>query len=273
MRLVPLAFAVSIGCGLALSAQRSVARAPLRVCADPNNLPFSNQREQGFENKLAQLLARDLGRSVSYTWAAQRRGFLRNTLNADACDVVMGVPVKLEAVATTRPYYRSGYVLVSAPHVPTLSSLSAPQLHQLRIGVPLVGDDGANPPPLFALAAHGLLSNLRSYSVYGDYREDSPPAQLLRALRRGEIDVAIAWGPLAGYYAAHPTPALRYAFIPEAEAPPGLPFSFEIAIGVRHSDQALLGELDAALLRRKREVSALLASYGVPRLPLQRAVE
>jgi mxaJ protein len=269
MKFLRVALALSVGCGLALLAQRSVARAPLRVCADPNNLPFSNQREQGFENKLAQLIASDLGRSVSYTWAPQRRGFLRNTLNAELCDVVMGVPAKLDSVATTQPYYRSGYVLVSAPRVPVLSSLAAPELHQLRIGVPLVGDDGANPPPVLALAAHGLLSNVRGYSVYGDYRDDSPPAQLLRALRRGEIDVAIAWGPLAGYYAAHPAPALSYAFLPESEAPPGLTFSFEIAMGVRHSDKALLGELNAALLRRKREISALLASYGVPRLPLQ----
>jgi mxaJ protein len=269
MKRFRLSLALSVVCGFVLCAESSVAVAPLRVCADPNNLPFSNQHEQGFENRLAQLLAKDLRRSVSYTWAPQRRGFLRNTLNADACDVVMGVPVKLEAVATTRPYYRSGYVLVSAPHVPVPSSLAAPELHQLRIGVPLVGDDGANPPPLFALAAHGLLSNLRGYSVYGDYRDDSPPAQLLRALRRGDIDVAIAWGPLAGYYAARPAPALGYAFIPESDAPPGLTFSFEIAIGVRRSDQALLRELDAALLRRKREISALLASYNVPRLPLQ----
>jgi mxaJ protein len=270
MKLQRLAWALSAGCGLALSTQGSFARPVLRVCADPNNLPFSNRREQGFENKLARLIADDLGRSVSYTWAPQRRGFLRNTLNANACDVVMGVPVKLESLATTQPYYRSGYVLVSAPHVPVLSSLASPQLHQLRIGVPLVGDDGANPPPLFALAAHGLLSNLRGYSVYGDYRDDSPPAQLLRALRRGEIDVAIAWGPLAGYY-ARGAPTLRYAFIPESEAPPGLTFSFEIALGVRQSDKILLSELDAVLLRRRREISALLASYGVPRLPITRS--
>lgn len=244
-----------------------VPRRELRVCADPNNLPFSNERGEGFENKLATLLAKDLHADVVTTWRPQRRGFLRETLNAKQCDVVMGVPATLDKVATTRPYYRSSYVFVFAPNAPHVDSFDAPALRSMRIGVPLVGDDGASPPPLLALASHGLLGNMRGYSVYGDYGRETPPADLIRALRSGEIDVAIAWGPLAGYYAKQAGgPTLALVTIPETEAPPGLTFTFDIAMGVRRDDAALAAELDALLARRKPQIDALLASYGVPTL-------
>ena len=246
----------------------AAVRRQLRVCADGNNLPFSNERGEGFENKLAELIARDLSAEVTYVWAPQRRGFFRNTLNANLCDVVMGVPTKLDMVATSRPYYRSGYVFVYGPHAPRVKSLDAPDLHQLRIGLPLVGDDGANPPPVLALAARGLIPNIHGYSVYGDYRVDSPPAELVRALRRGDIDIAVAWGPLGGYYATHPSPALAYTLIPEKEAPPGLTFSFDISLGVRHADKSLLAEFNAILAKHQHQIDRLLNRYSVPRLPL-----
>jgi mxaJ protein len=260
-----LCFWLAITAGFATHASAAGGR-QLRVCADGNNMPFSNQRGEGFENKLAQLIANDLGAELSYVWAPQRRGFIRNTLNANRCDVVMGVPAKLGIVATSRPYYRSGYVFVYGPRSPHVNSLDAPELHRLRIGVPLVGDDGANPPPALALALRGLVPNIRGYSVYGDYRADTPPAELVRALRRGEIDIALAWGPLAGYYAAHPEPALAFALIPESEAPPGLTFGFDISLGVRRADEPLLAELDGILLKRQRAIEKLLDRYGVPRL-------
>jgi quinoprotein dehydrogenase-associated probable ABC transporter substrate-binding protein len=220
------------------------ARRELRVCADPNNLPFSNERREGFENELAELVARDLDADVRYTWAPQRRGFVRKTLKAHRCDVVMGVPAAMDMLATTRPYYRSGYVFVYAPATPHVRSLDAPELRTMRIGVPLVGDDGANPPPVLALAPRNLVANVRGYPVYGDYREESPP---LRALRRADIDVALA--P-----------------IPESEAPRGSTFRFDIAMGVRRADRALRAELDAVIARRGREIAALLDRYGVPRM-------
>lgn len=251
----------------ALAAPHPGERRQLRVCADGNNMPFSNERGDGFENKLAALVAKEMNAEVSYTWWPQRRGFFRETLKAKKCDVVMGVPAKLDMVSTTRPYYRSGYVFVFGPDVAPVRSLDAPELRSMRIGVPLVGDDGANPPPVLALASRNLIGNLHGYSVYGDYQRDSPPADIMRALRAGEIDVAIAWGPLAGYYATRPgmTP-LRTAVIPETEAPRGLTFAFDIAMGVRHGDEALARELNAILERRSKEIDALLASYGVPRL-------
>ncbi|HMH55230.1 MAG TPA: transporter substrate-binding domain-containing protein, partial [Gemmatimonadales bacterium] len=154
-----------LGCGPAPKPARE-----LRVCADPNNLPFSNQRREGFENRLADLIAGELGDTVRYTWQPQRRGFLRNTLNANACDVVMGMPLGSDRVLTTRPYYRSSYVFVSRKdrHL-RVRSLDDPVLRKLRIGVQLVGDDYANTPPVHALSRRGIVKNLVGYSVLGDY--------------------------------------------------------------------------------------------------------
>lgn len=238
----------------------------LRVCADPNNLPFSNERGEGFENRLATLVARALGREVRYTFWPQRRGFLRLTLNAHRCDLVMGVPLGTERVLTTVPYYRSTYVFVYGPHAPRVRSLDAPELHGLRIGVPVVGDDGANPPPVVALVEHGLVQNLRGYSVYGDYRTESPPADLVRAVRAGEVDLGIAWGPLAGYYARRGTPVLAIRALPEHDAPPGQRFTFELAMAVRKDSAELRDRLNHVIATRAREIAALLDAYGVPRL-------
>ncbi len=232
----------------------------LRVCADPNNLPFSNEQRQGFENRIAEVLADELGATVSYTWWAQRRGFLRNTLNAGLCDVVMGIPAELEMVRATRPYYVSTYVFVTRGE--TIASLDDARLRDWRIGVPLVGDDGAATPPAHALARRGLAQNLRGYSVYGDYRETAPPARLVAAVAQHEVDVAIAWGPLAGYFATRQETPLR---VTPVEADPEVPMRFAISLGVRRADAALARELGAALERRRSEIDAILADYGVPR--------
>lgn len=237
----------------------------LRVCADPNNLPFSNEKGEGFEDAIAKLVADDLGASLEHTWSPQRRGFVRTTLRAGRCDVVMGVPAGSDMLATTAPYYTSGYVTVTRPEGPRVGSLASASLATMKIGMPLVGDDGANPPPAVALGLRGLARNLRGYSVYGDYRDDSPPADAIRALRRGEVDVTIAWGPVAGYWSRRGGAPLRVALLPEEEAPPGQPFRFAIAMGVRKKDDALRAELDAVLARRKAEIAKVLDAYGVPR--------
>jgi mxaJ protein len=241
----------------------------LRVCADPNNLPFSNAALDGFENRLADLVARDLGlNGVTYTWWAQRRGFFRETLNAGACDVVMGVPRGFELALTTRPYYRSTYVFVSRRDGPQVTSLDDARLQHVRIGVPLVGEDGAQPPPAHALSRRGLVQNVVGYSVYGDYREDSPPARLIAAVARGDVDVAIAWGPLAGYFAARQPMALDVLPMPVAAASEPLPFAFDIAMAVRRDDRALRDRLDAVIVRRQVDIAALLATYHVPTQPI-----
>jgi mxaJ protein len=238
----------------------------LRVCSDPNNMPFSNERREGFENALAELLARDLGAELSYLWWPQRRGFLKRTLNAHLCDVVMGMPAHFERVLTTQPVYRSTYVFVARASAPPVRSLDATELRSLRIGVPLVGDDGANPSPVTALIQRQLIENLRGYMVYGDYREESPPSALIRAVSRGDVDIAIAWGPLAGYYAHRASPPLRVTPIPSSEAPAGMPFTFDIALAVRKDDAALQADLDAALQQRRPEIRKLLARFDFPTL-------
>jgi mxaJ protein len=247
-------------CCFALSARAD--EQPLRVCADPNNLPYSNRKQQGFEDELARLLAHDLGKPVTYFWWAQRRGFLRNTLKANACDVIMGVPSELDMVLTTAPYYRSSYVFVTRPDT-DVHSLDDPRLRTLRVGVPVIGDDYANPPPVHALASRGIVDNVVGFSVFGNYAEDSPPLELVRAVRRGAIDVALAWGPQAGYEVKRhaDTLVLRPGF-PKREGP--YPFEFSISIGVRKDDVALRDALDASLKRNQRQVRALLEAYGVP---------
>jgi mxaJ protein len=156
------------------------------VCADPNNLPFSNDNGEGFENKIAALIAHDLAVKVEYTWFAQRRGFVRNTLNARACDVVMGIPAASEMMLTTRPYYRSTYVfLTRADCGLNIESLDDPRLAKLRLGVHLIGDDYANAPPMHALARRGIVKNVAGYSIYGDYSRPQPAGAARRSRGRG----------------------------------------------------------------------------------------
>ena len=255
------------GAAVAALSALSAPSAPsaLRVCSDPNNLPFSNERKEGFENRIAELVARDMGRVVRYTWWAQRRGFVRNTLNADLCDVIIGVPAGYDPVLTTKPYYRSTYAFVwRADRALGIRSFDDPRLRTLRVGVPVVGDDYAATPPAEALLRRGIVRNVVGFSVYGDYRQPNPPARLIDAVANGDIDVAIAWGPLAGYFARRGT---RLEVVPiEPEAEPAVRLAFAIAMGVRRRDTALRDTLDAVLVRRRSEIDALLNRYGVPRL-------
>jgi len=251
----------------ALQPYASMAGEPddLRVCADPNNLPFSNRAGEGFENKLAEMVAQKLGKSVVYTWWAQRRGFIRHTLKAGDCDLVMGVPAQYDLVETTRPYYRSTYVFVSqtARHF-RLDAIDDPQLRGLVIGVHLIGDDGNNTPPAHALGQQGIIDNVRGFMIYGDYREPYPPARLIEAVEHGEIDVAAAWGPLAGYVAKTSTVPLTVTPIAAGERFAPQQFQFEIAMGVRKGDHALRDRLNDFIAQNGSEIAALLADYGVP---------
>jgi mxaJ protein len=238
----------------------------LRVCADPGNLPYSDDRERGFENRIAQLVARELGASARYTWRAQRRGFLRSTLNADRCDVVIGVPVGMPGVRSTHPYYRSNFAFVSRKdrHLEQLRSLDDPGLRGLRIGVPLAGDDGSNPAPAHALARRGIAS-LVGYSLWGDYRRDVPAA--VDAVSSGAIDVALLWGPVAGSGARKSSSALRVALLKE-EQDAGVPLAFSIAMAVRPDDAALAERLNDVLYRKRFAIQRILEQAGVPMLPL-----
>jgi mxaJ protein len=239
----------------------------LRVCADPNNLPFSNERREGFENKLAELLARELNAELEYTWWAQHRGFIRNTLQANRCDVVMGVPTRFEMALTTTPYYRSTYVFVTRQgEQEKITSFDDPALRKLRVGVQVIGDDGANSPPAHALARRGIVQNVRGYTVYGDYRKENPPARILEAVAQREIDVAIAWGPLAGYFAKRQRVPLQLSPITPQIDQSLFPFVYDISLGVRQGDKTFKQELEAVLEHKRAEIESLLDCYGIPRV-------
>jgi quinoprotein dehydrogenase-associated probable ABC transporter substrate-binding protein len=239
----------------------------LRVCADPNNLPFSNERLEGFENKLADLIARDLNATLTYTWWAQRRGFIRHTLQAATCDLWMGVPERLGAVLTTSPYYRSTYVFVYRQgDGPAVRSLDDPILRTAKIGVQLIGNDGANSPPAHALARRRITENVVGYSVYGDYARPHPTARIIEAVAAGAVDVAVVWGPIAGYFARSQPVALALVPVTPSRDSPALPFVFDMALGVRRGEEAFRAELDAILQRRRPEIDRILDAYGVPRV-------
>ena len=258
--------AVLLACAALLAAAGCSPRQKLlRVCADPNNLPFSNRAGQGFENRLAEMLARDLGARVAYTWWAQRRGFVRNTLKSRDCDLWPGVATGVDMLATTRPYYRSSYVFVSrADRGLGIRSYDDPRLKRLTIGVQMIGDDGANTPPAHALARRGMVGNVRGYMLYGDYARPNPPAAIVEAVDRGDIDLAVVWGPLAGYFAARAAHPLALVPVrPEVDAGQW-PMAFDVSIGVRKGDRELRDRLDASLVRHAPEVRSLLADYHVP---------
>jgi mxaJ protein len=250
---------------LVVAAACAEPKPPLRVCADPNNLPFSNDRGEGFENKLAEMLAADAGARVEYTWWAQRRGFVRNTLRAGECDVLLGVPAEFEMAQTTRPHYRSAYVFVSREdHGLNLGSLDDDRLEELRIGVQLIGDDFSNSPPAHALSARGIVHNVVGYSVLGDYSQPNPPARIVEAVAAGDIDVALVWGPLAGYFASRQAvPLAVQPITPQADSP-SRPFVFDISMAVRRGDTARRQMLENFIVRRLAEIDRLLADYGVP---------
>lgn len=245
--------------------KQQVAEHVLRVCADPNNLPYSDSSGAGFENRLASIVAAEMNARVSYTWWAQRRGFVRNTLNARECDVLMGVPAQFELTAVTHPYYRSSYAFVSRrDRALGVRSLDDAALRHLKIGVQLVGDDYANAPPAHALAKRGIVENVRGFNVQGDYRRPSPPARIIDAVASGDVDIAIAWGPLAGYFASREAVPLDVVPVSPQMDAPALPLAFDISMGVRRSDKALRDTLNAILTRRRASIDSLLAVYGVP---------
>ena len=259
-----LVLSMSLAAILACSGGETIGR-QLRICADPNNLPFSNEQEAGFENRLAELLASDLGAELRYTWWAQRRGFFRNTLNAGLCDVVLGVPANFELALPTRPYYRSTYVFVSrAGSGFDVDSLDDPVLRRARIGVHLVGDDYTNTPPAHALARRGLTDNVTGFTLYGNYARPNPPARIIEAVAQGDIDVAIVWGPFAGYFGPRTGVPLRITPVQPERDGADLPFVFDIAAGVRQGDTALRREVQQVLDRRRDEIRRIIDSYGVP---------
>jgi len=233
----------------------------LRVCGDPDNLPFSNKKREGFENKIAEVIAKEVGAELTYYWWPHQRGLIRNTLRAGQCDVLISVPQGWEPVLWTRPYYRSGYVIVypkAKGH--KITSLDDPVLKQLKIGVYV------NSPPAETLAEKGIMKNMVGYNPL-DHQQDRP-GKIIEDLIAGEIDVAVVWGPVAGYYAKKLNASHLVDIVPLQDEDPGNPFSFEFSMGVREGNKALKAQLEEALSKRQAEIQKILEDYGVPLLPL-----
>jgi quinoprotein dehydrogenase-associated probable ABC transporter substrate-binding protein len=246
--------------GLGSSAELVDAKV-FRVCADPRNLPFSNEAGEGFENKLAELFARKLGQPTSYTYFPQVVGFVRNTLNALRCDVIMGVAVGDTLVQTTNPYYRTTYALVFRPGsgLDGIESLADPRLKPDHIGIV------AGTPPATVLVKNGLMALARPYALMVDTRIDSPTRTMVNDIASGQIEAGVLWGPIAGFYAQQVTPKLTVApLLKEAEQ-----MDFRIAMGVRPSDQEWKRKLNRLIAENQPEIDRILQDYGVPLLDEQ----
>lgn len=229
----------------------------LRVCADPDSMPYSRQDESGFENRLAALAADALGAALVYTWYPQHRGFVRTTFGANRCDVWMGVPTGIEAMLTTKPYYRSTYVFVFSDRKP-LVSFDQPNLKDLRIGLQVPGEDLVATPPGYALASRGAAEHVSAFTVLG---KGSSAERIIDAIAEGHLDAGVVWGPQAAFFARQ-----RNLEIVPASAPADvrLPFAYSISIGVRAGETALRDELDAFIATRRLEINGILAEYAVP---------
>jgi len=232
----------------------------LRVCADPNNLPFSNEKGEGFENKIAEMLAAKLDKKLAYAWYPQATGFVRNTLGAYRCDLIPGFPQGDELVQSTNPYYRTAYALIVKPGagLDDVDTLSDPRLKEKRIGIV------AGTPPATYLAVDGLMRNAKPYPLVVDTRVDSSGQAMMRDLASGEIDVGILWGPMAGYYASRANPPLRVVLLLNETRGPQL--VFRIAMGVRASDQNWKRQLNRLITENQAEINHLLLGFGVPLL-------
>ena len=244
----------------AAAAQTSdlVTRSALRVCADPANLPFSNEAGEGFENRIAELLARDLGVPLHYTWFPQATGFLRNTLGAKHCDVVMGYAAGSDPVQNTNPYYRSAWVLVARRDAGLggIAGLGDARLKGKRLGV--IGGT----PPASLLALHGLIGQAKPYRLNIDRRHESPSEDMIRDIASGEIDGGILWGPIGGYFAKHAGTPM--AVVPLTQHEAGVPMTFRITFGIRHGETEWKHRLNDFIAARQGEINRLLIDYGVP---------
>ncbi len=241
----------------------------LTVCADPNNMPFSNRAAEGFENRIAELIAANLHMRIRYVWWAQRRGYMRNTLTDARCDLWPGIAAGVNNVLTTRPYYRSTYVFVTRRSA-GLSGLTLddPRLRSLSIGVQMVGNDATNTPPAHAMARRGVVQNVHGFMLYGNYATPNPPARIVDAVARGEVDVAMVWGPLAGYFASRSKVPLRLEPVTPVIDAGVWPMTYDIAVGIRRNEPQLREHIEQILDSRKAQIEAILREFHVPELPI-----
>ena len=229
-----------------------------RACGDPRNLPFSNDKGEGFENKLAELFATKLGKRLSYTYFPQATGFVRKTLGEYHCDIIMGFPQGDDQAQVTVPYYRTTYALVTkrGSGLEDVTSIDDPKLKEKRIGIV------ARTPPSTNMAMNGLLARAKSYPLFVDTRADSSAQAMMEDLTKGEIDCGILWGPMAGYYASKADPPL--VVVPLTREKTGPPMTFRIGMAVRPADQEWKRTLNKLIMENQAEINKLLISYNIP---------
>ncbi|HZN97028.1 MAG TPA: quinoprotein dehydrogenase-associated putative ABC transporter substrate-binding protein [Gemmatimonadales bacterium] len=241
----------------------------LRVCADPDNMPLSNQKGEGYEQKIAQLIAKEWNSKVEYAWWPVRRGYFSRALNGRYCDVAMQAPAGLDMAGVTKPYFRSGYVFVTRKDSGLdLKSLADPRLKKLKIGVNLLNSDAENTPPAMALSHYGVVGNLVGFTTF--YSDSARPEDIVTAVAKKDVDVAIVWGPLAGYFVKKSAVPLTLQPLPERDSlSPEFQFQYNIGLGVRRRDRALRDSLQSTLDRKGPEIQAILKQYAVPVLPVK----
>jgi len=239
----------------------------IRVCADPDNMPLSNQKGEGFEQKIAELVAKEWNAKVEYAWWPVRRGFFARALNGRYCDIAIQAPADFDMAGVTKPYFRSGYVFVTRKDSGLdLKSLADPRLKKLKIGVNILNSDAENTPPAMALSRYGVVGNLTGYPTF--YTDSVRPEDIIDAVAKKDIDVGIAWGPLAGYFAGKSPVPLTLQPLAERDSLTDFPFRFSIGMGVRRRDRALRDSLQTVLDRRAPEIQAILKQYRVPMFPI-----
>jgi quinoprotein dehydrogenase-associated probable ABC transporter substrate-binding protein len=229
-----------------------------RACGDPRNMPFSNDKGEGFENKLAELFAAKLGKKLSYTYFPQATGFVRMTLGSFRCDVIMGFPQGDDQAQVTVPYYRTTYALIFKPGtgLDGVTTIDDAKLKDKRIGIV------ARTPPSTIMAVDGLLAHAKSYPLFIDTRADSSAQAMIDDLKKGDIDLGILWGPMAGYYAKQSDPPLTV--VPLLKETVGTPLMFRIGMAVRPSDQEWKRTLNRLIMENQDEINKLLISYNIP---------
>lgn len=269
LRIVPGLLTAALAWALPhLAGAASTAPPALVVCADPANLPYSNRAQDGFENKIAALLAEDLHAELRYFWFAEHKTFVRRTLNDGACDAVISVPVGLPIVSTTDAYFTSTYVAVTRASDPRhFVSFDDPWLRDARIGVQLVGNEGATTPPVVALSGRGITAHITAFEMWSGDEQANPQGRIIDAVADGRIDIALVWGPFAGYFAKTHGAALRIEPIVGDPQNPDIAFVFPMAVGVRKTDAALRDTLQTALDRHPAAIATILRDYGIPTVP------
>jgi len=254
-------FSAMCGSAFAVEGHRSdlVNRKVLRVCADPANMPFSNEKKEGLENKIADIIGNELGVPVEYTWFPQATGFTRNTLLAKRCDVIIGTGQGDDLVLNTNALYRSAYSLVYKPGagLDGVESIFDPRLKGKKVGAV------QGTPSATLVAKAGLMDQARPYRLMVDRRYDDPSADMVRDIRSGEIDAGIMWGPIAGYYASHGGDKL--AVVPLiGDAGKAGRIDFRVTMGVRQGDDLWKRQLNDIIRKRQADIDKVLLEYGVP---------